>query len=253
MQVEHEKFGLGHIINSTEVLDEAGNIVAADVMFDHGIEIGVALDEISKNLATRYVDKSSGSYQYAAGKRSDDRHYDAGGKDMRDSSGALKFTKRSSTDMGTDDKTIQKRLSGLQKAHKIIAKEDNVDEAAKNAYAIGMAAAEKSTGDKPPLKKSTIVKGHEIAKGIMKKEDAEEIEEKLIGGQKKIDKNKNGKLDAQDFKMLRKEETEQPVRVTPATSQMRMPALENSIREIMNKNVDLRQLAKEAEFKNRAK
>jgi hypothetical protein len=111
MQVQHEKFGFGQIINSTEVLDEAGNIVSADVMFDHGIEMGVALDE-----------------------------------------------------------------------------------AAKNAYAIGMAAAEKSTGDTPPLKKSTIVKGHEIAKGIMKKEDAEEIEEKLIGNQKKIDKNKNGKL-----------------------------------------------------------
>jgi hypothetical protein len=31
--------------------------------------------------------------------------------------------------------------------------------------------------------------------------------EELTGGQKKIDKNKNGKLDAQDFKMLRKEDT----------------------------------------------
>ena len=34
-----------------------------------------------------------------------------------------------------------------------------------------------------------------------------ELDEKLIGKQHKIDKNKNGKLDAQDFKMLRKEET----------------------------------------------
>jgi hypothetical protein len=42
---------------------------------------------------------------------------------------------------------------------------------AKNKYAIGMAAAEKATGDKPPLKKSTIVKAHEIAKKI--KEDEE--------------------------------------------------------------------------------
>ena len=33
-------------------------------------------------------------------------------------------------------------------------------------YAIGMAAAMKSTGDKPPLKKSTIKKAHEIAKKI---------------------------------------------------------------------------------------
>jgi len=47
------------------------------------------------------------------------------------------------------------------------------EEKAKNPYAIGMAAAEKATGDTPPLKKSTIVKAHDIAKKIMKKEDVE--------------------------------------------------------------------------------
>ena len=58
-------------------------------------------------------------------------------------------------------------------------KEDNsndkkeIDEKAKNPYAIGMAAAMKSTGDTPPLKKSTIVKGHEIAKKV----DADESKE----------------------------------------------------------------------------
>jgi len=45
-----------------------------------------------------------------------------------------------------------------------------VDEKAKNPYAIGMAAAMKSTGDTPPLKKSTITKAHNIAKGIEKNE-----------------------------------------------------------------------------------
>jgi hypothetical protein len=35
-----------------------------------------------------------------------------------------------------------------------------------NPYAIGMATAMKSTGDTPPLKKSTIKKAHEIAKKI---------------------------------------------------------------------------------------
>lgn len=42
------------------------------------------------------------------------------------------------------------------------------NEAVKNPYAIGMAAAEKSTGDTPPLKKSTITKAHKIAKEVMK-------------------------------------------------------------------------------------
>lgn len=50
----------------------------------------------------------------------------------------------------------------------------------KNKYAIGMAAAMKQTGDKPPLKKSTIVKAHEIAKAI-KEEQIDEISKaKLI-------------------------------------------------------------------------
>ena len=36
----------------------------------------------------------------------------------------------------------------------------------------------------------------------------ERIKEELKDGQKKLDKNHNGKLDGQDFKMLRKEEAE---------------------------------------------
>ena len=43
-----------------------------------------------------------------------------------------------------------------------------------NPYAVGMAAAMKKTGDKPPLKKSTITKAHDIAKSIEKDEKKEE-------------------------------------------------------------------------------
>ena len=43
-------------------------------------------------------------------------------------------------------------------------------EAVDNPYAVGMAQAMKKTGDKPPLKKSTITKAHDIAKGIEKSE-----------------------------------------------------------------------------------
>lgn len=61
--------------------------------------------------------------------------------------------------------------------------EEFVPEEAKNPYAIGMAAAMKATGDKPPLKKSTIVKAHDIAKKIEKNEEVE-IKE---AGMKEID------------------------------------------------------------------
>jgi len=45
---------------------------------------------------------------------------------------------------------------------------EKLAERARNEYAIGMAQAMKSTGDEPPLKKSTIKKAHEIAKAVKK-------------------------------------------------------------------------------------
>ena len=70
-----------------------------------------------------------------------------------------------------------------------------------------------TAGDKPheekwetAPKKISKVKKEETMKTY--KEFLQSLDEKLIGGQKKLDKNKNGKLDKQDFEMLRKEETE---------------------------------------------
>ena len=50
----------------------------------------------------------------------------------------------------------------------------SIREAAREPYAIGMAAAMKSTGDQPPLEKSTIKKAHKIAKKIIQQEAAED-------------------------------------------------------------------------------
>jgi len=54
------------------------------------------------------------------------------------------------------------------------AKNEDIKEAVDNPYAVGMAQAMKSTGDKPPLKKLTITKAHDIAKSIEKDEKNEE-------------------------------------------------------------------------------
>ena len=59
MEVYHEKFGTGTILNSTEQFDEAGNIVSADVMFEHGIEQDIQLDELSKKTLGSYIKKSA--------------------------------------------------------------------------------------------------------------------------------------------------------------------------------------------------
>ena len=49
--------------------------------------------------------------------------------------------------------------------------------------------------------------GIELAVDKLTREEAEELDEKLIGNQDKIDANKNGKLDAHDFKLLRAKKT----------------------------------------------
>ena len=74
-------------------------------------------------------------------------------------------------------------------------------------------AAERGTGEK----KSSAVRqvAGKAYGGAKQKDDKEDMEEgygcatkkeELIGGQKKLDKNHNGKLDADDFKRLRKED-----------------------------------------------
>ena len=75
-------------------------------------------------------------------------------------------------------------------------------EEARNPYAIGMAQAMKSTGDKPPLKKSTINKAHKIADAI-KKEDTE-IEEGAAWT-RKAGQNKEGGLNEQGRKSYERE------------------------------------------------
>jgi hypothetical protein len=64
------------------------------------------------------------------------------------------------------------------KAKGYVEAESFVPEQANNPYAIGMAAAMKSTGDTPPLKKSTITKAHKIADKVK--------EEELTAAQKKL-------------------------------------------------------------------
>jgi len=67
---------------------------------------------------------------------------------------------------------IMKGLSDVSFVKQALAK---YNEEKDNPYAIGMAAAMKSTGDKPPLKKSTIKKAHDIADKVKKEETINEF------------------------------------------------------------------------------
>jgi hypothetical protein len=69
---------------------------------------------------------------------------------------------------------ITKAQDYINSAHRSLtydAMDDGqISEKAQSPYAVGMAQAMKSTGDKPPLKKSTIRKAHKIAKAVEKGE-----------------------------------------------------------------------------------
>lgn len=84
-------------------------------------------------------------------------------------------------------KTVMRRAGEIK-----IGEEVKLDEKVGNAYAIGMATAMKAAGDTPPLKKSTIVKGHEIAKSIMKKEAMDPV------GKADADIDNDGDVDKSD-------------------------------------------------------
>lgn len=82
-----------------------------------------------------------------------------------------------------------KKVSSLKEESVIVTE---LGEKVANPYAIGMAAAMKKTDDKPPLKKSTIVKGHEIAKSIMKNEAMDKV------GKEDDDIDNDGDVDKSD-------------------------------------------------------
>ncbi len=65
------------------------------------------------------------------------------------------------------EETIANLLAEAKKAKTLLSEQDKEG----SAYAIGMAKAKEITGDEPPLEKETIKKAHEIAKGILKKEE----------------------------------------------------------------------------------
>lgn len=87
-------------------------------------------------------------------------------------------------------------VSDLQNTAKVVAK--LYEYVSKNQSSDGSG----ETTDGPAVAKD----GAEGKPGDMK-EEAEDLEEKLVGDQHKIDKNHNGKLDAHDFKLLRSKKT----------------------------------------------
>src|SRR6056300_15506 len=72
--------------------------------------------------------------------------------------------------MAAEDRITEEELANSLRNQYESFKEAYQNEAkkAQSPYAVGMAQAMKSTGDKPPLEKSTIKKAHDIAKSVEK-------------------------------------------------------------------------------------
>jgi len=105
-------------------------------------------------------------------------------------------------------KKIITKLKGASQAHADQAK--GLEKAMKsekvdNPYAVGMSQAMKSTGDTPPLKKSTITKAHDIAKSIKK----DEMKETHMSTAKKQNQSqKDAKGEKEIVKLTAKEDKE---------------------------------------------
>jgi hypothetical protein len=104
--------------------------------------------------------------------------YDLDPTDLDDYHEKMKTLRGLEKYMGSDpelDQAIKRRYANLAKWKMAVGEE------APNPYAIGMSKAMKMTGDKPPLKKKTINKAHEIAKAIMKdsKMDKKQVNENV--------------------------------------------------------------------------
>ena len=103
--------------------------------------------------------------------------------------------------------TVDRKLAAIKTTSKLHESEKNgayngmvlakqvletfIAEAVDSPYAVGMAQAMKSTGDKPPLKKSTIKKAHKIARAVAKEgvfEDEVGEAESLMAAQDMVDR-----------------------------------------------------------------
>jgi hypothetical protein len=108
--------------------------------------------ERATSIARRYNFNSNADHEEPADSSDDNSDWDEEGLDNLD----LSKDKLKPNDKRIPPIMRKQATEGVTEAKK----------KAKNKYAIGMAAAMKTTGDKPPLKKSTITKAHEIAKAV---------------------------------------------------------------------------------------
>jgi hypothetical protein len=165
------------------------------------------IDELSKKTLGSYVKKAS---RNLAG-----REYKRGAEKDTSTSNLQKSYKR---DMGIAkavDKLTKEEVENLDELKKSTLGSYVKKAAGSMAGKTAVAAAQASSSmgkSSPDIKRGIVnrMKGITRATDKLAKEEAD-LEEKLVGGQKKLDHNKNGKIDSHDFHLMRKKKMKEEV------------------------------------------
>ena len=189
--VVHEQWGKGQCIPGEHTLLDDGTVTHYDVMFDHGIEQNVAVEDLTVVV--------SESHMHAKKKKAmeEEAVTPEGGED------SSKASKKGKPEMP------------LEKLKAIMEKKKS--EAYKAMLRSQGKMEEETELDEKKLTSAEMKKREEVAKAIERDQPempmgkkmaiatatAKKVAEELVGNQHKIDANKNNKIDAHDFKLLR--------------------------------------------------
>ena len=190
--VVHEQWGKGECIAGEHTLLDDGTVTHYDVMFEHGIEQNVSVADL-----TILVEMNHGHSRKKKSAMEEEAVTPEGGEDTS------KASKKGKLEMPLEKlKAIMEKKKS--KAYLAMLKSQGKME-------------EEAELDEKMLTKAEMKKREEVAKAIERDQPgmpmgkkmaiatatAKKVAEELVGNQHRIDANKNGKVDAHDFKLLR--------------------------------------------------
>lgn len=179
MNIKHEKSGLNGLVIKGVDKDKQQNLLDK-IKKDVGPFTTSTKEELEEKYTVQITKKDGGKVVHGSYKTKPEaekfiKWYKTGDmkgtKDVKVIPEGMPGGANSSSRKGSVWRKAKKWRFGM-KVGSYDPKGKELEEMSKDkAYAIGMAAAKKHTGDtEPPLEKSTITKGHEIADKLLKKE-----------------------------------------------------------------------------------
>jgi hypothetical protein len=162
------------------------------------------IDELSNKTLNSYVNKARNQVRASAGANPNNSHIGTDPKIANRARGAVKADNRLHG-FGPVKKEEVEQIDELSKSTLGSYVKKAAKDTAVHGFAIGDSIANKKwkTGAKAGDMADKRIKGIGKATDRLAKEEVETVDEALKGNQHKIDKNKNNKIDAQDFKILR--------------------------------------------------